>query len=136
MDLKTVLIKNDAYLPILIGQHHGGGGSQVQRRHGSPASKHHPYDAAAIKVCLGGEEQEKMDLNLRAEGAPGTGREQRSRSQQEEVGQSLIEVNNLHPVTRGRPSEVPVLQTGRPSRGASALSRFTVCSGSFFLFFY
>lgn len=37
-------------------------------------------------------------------------------------------------VTRGRPSEVPVLQTGRPSRGASALSKFTVCSGSFFFF--
>lgn len=98
MDLKTVLIKNDADLSILIGQHHcGGGGCQVQRRLGSPASKHHPYDAAANKVCLAGEEQEKMDLNLRAEGAPGAGSEQRSRSQQEEVGRSLIEVNNLHP---------------------------------------
>lgn len=28
MDLKTVLIKNDAYLPILIGQHHGRGAAR------------------------------------------------------------------------------------------------------------
>lgn len=38
-------------------------------------------------------------------------------------------------VRRGRPSEVPPLQTGRPSRGTSALSRFTVCSSSFSFFF-